>query len=165
MDNCYDEGVQIARTIDPGNLAKLVTDPNDSTNPNPSWLNSWDRFEVPVPDLKSEHDSEPQAPHANSNPVQVPNLLARVNHEPIDDSDPVATSRPGHLKPHMIQSIDTSLGLPRPGTANHDRLVSLESRVAQAEARIAAQDQRIYKLQGAVDKLEQVVSTSLQESE
>ncbi|KAI0169134.1 hypothetical protein GGR52DRAFT_508782 [Hypoxylon sp. FL1284] len=45
-DNCYAEGVDIAESIDADNLGKLP-DSKDGTNLNPTWLNTWDRFEVP----------------------------------------------------------------------------------------------------------------------
>ncbi|KAI0595427.1 hypothetical protein F4775DRAFT_568980 [Biscogniauxia sp. FL1348] len=152
-DNCYAEGLEIIHSIDTNNLGKLILDRNDNKNLNPSWLNAWDKFEVP------KAKSDPEAPKAElvsnielTTTYDTASVLPKVVAE-MEDSpkafEPPSGSYPG------LSTQTTSLS-----AIDRSRLISLEVRAAQAEARIAAQDQLILKLQQKMARIEHTLSTS-----
>ncbi|KAJ2995553.1 hypothetical protein NUW58_g1242 [Xylaria curta] len=59
-DGSYAEGVDIVKSIDLDNPGALI-DPNEGTNPNPSWWNTWDRSEMPNPAITLDNQSNTEA--------------------------------------------------------------------------------------------------------
>ncbi|KAI0526728.1 hypothetical protein F5B22DRAFT_587312 [Xylaria bambusicola] len=147
-DGYYGEGFDIAGSIDPDNLMRLV-DPNDRSILNARWLNPWDRFEIPKPEAILEHQSnaeEAVCEATNENLVDHPPELPRPDVVP-----PITATHPG-----------AGLAVPSSSLSDegYNRLVSLEARAASTEARLAAQEALIVKLQRDLTGMQQALSVS-----
>ncbi|KAI0423858.1 hypothetical protein F5Y09DRAFT_326192 [Xylaria sp. FL1042] len=150
-DNCYGEGVNIAKSIDVENLGSLITNPNDNENLNPKWLNAFGRFELPKVKTDSKPlDAEPRMNVHIKAAMGADDRLSAVTEE--DKERPQSSaSHPGFENSLPIQTTPLR-------AIDHTRLVSLEIRAAQCEARMAAQDQLIFNLQQIVAKMEKALN-------
>ncbi|KAI1486281.1 hypothetical protein F5X96DRAFT_655766 [Biscogniauxia mediterranea] len=156
-NNCYAEGLDIIQSVDTDNLGKLVPDPSNSQNLNPSWLNTWDRFEVPKVksfESESEFTKVSKSIDIDTTAVAGPIISVATAAGGLEGGLPVAPELP---PPGLsrIAPVQTS----SPIALDYSRLVTLEARAAQAEARIATQDQIIFSLQQTVARMEQIVSS------
>ncbi|KAF2678076.1 hypothetical protein K458DRAFT_317898 [Lentithecium fluviatile CBS 122367] len=153
-DGCYGDGAYIVESgdVDPYNLGALIRDPSDSTNLKPSWLNASDRFEVPNPGNVLE-------PKGNTEALGDMVILsapakdtAEVVQEGCQKHEDAGNGHRDHLAEPLLPPGSS------PPVSGYNRLVLLETRVAQAEARLAAQDVLIFKLQQGLARMEHVVS-------
>ncbi|KAL3602890.1 hypothetical protein FPOAC2_07206 [Fusarium poae] len=186
MRRCFAEGFSIAEAIDSNNLGELIKNPNDSQNLDQEWLKPQSRSELSQA-LQAETRTEPEEGSGTSDvqaSVDVPGIAgASINfQQPIikgnesqrpkesyvtGDAPTEQGSQTSANKRHGKQdAADFTRSPPNQGYdasqrlkyGEHDRMVSLEIRAAQAETRLGIQERLNIELQERVMRLEKALS-------